>query len=259
MSTSVRAANKDIHPSSQIQIVGRAAGILFGAMTQLVFLLVAWNLFQFLRFGAPSVGETWLLRDILLALQFAIVHSLLLHPSTKRRITRWFPAELYGCLFCVATMISLSLLFVAWRRSPGVLWDFVGAAKGCVLAGFYFSWFGLFFSLAQSGLGYQTGLVPWWNWMRGQKSPPRKLCETGIYAVLRHPVYLCFLGLIWCTPTMTWDHVVLTSLWTNYVFLGSHLKDERIAYYLGETYRNYQARVAGYPFILWGPLGKRRV
>ena len=38
--------------------------------------------------------------------------------------------------------------------------------------------------------------------------------------------------------------------------MGSHLKDRRLLYYIGEPYRQYQERVAGYPFIPAGPLGK---
>ena len=58
---------------------------------------------------------------------------------------------------------------------------------------------------------------------------------------------------------MTADHVVLTGLWTVYIFLGSYLKDERLAFFLGNRYRDYQQRVPGYPFLYRGPLGCRKV
>jgi hypothetical protein len=75
--------------------------------------------------------------------------------------------------------------------------------------------------------------------------------------LLRHPVYLSFLGLIWFTPVMTFDHAVLTGIWTVYIFIGSILKDERLRYYLGESYAGYMSQVAGYPGIFIGPLGRR--
>ncbi len=76
---------------------------------------------------------------------------------------------------------------------------------------------------------------------------------------LRHPVYLSFLGLIWFTPRMSVDHAILTGIWTVYILVGSHLKDQRLAYYVGATYRHYQQQVAGYPLVFSGPLGRHPV
>src|SRR5262249_3466045 len=47
-----------------------------------------------------------------------------------------------------------------------------------------------------------------------------------------------------------------TGLWTVYILVGSHLKDRRLLFYLGDVYRRYQARVPGYPLVPFGPLGK---
>ncbi len=58
---------------------------------------------------------------------------------------------------------------------------------------------------------------------------------------------------------MTLDHAVLTLLWTVYLFVGSYLKDERLAFYMGEEYRLYESRVPGYPFLKRGPLGLRPI
>jgi hypothetical protein len=46
-------------------------------------------------------------------------------------------------------------------------------------------------------------------------------------------------------------------VWTAYIAVGSYLKDERLAFFLGRTYREYQERVPGYPLIGFGPLGRR--
>lgn len=126
-------------------------------------------------------------------------------------------------------------------------------------AGFYGAWVGLFYSLYLSGLGYQTGLTPWWYWLRRQPQPRRQFEIRSLYRWLRHPIYLSFLGLIWFTPRMTWDHVLLTTIWTTYIFIGSYLKDERLAYYLGDSYRRYQEQVVGYPLMFFGPLGRRKL
>ena len=237
---------------------GRRVGVAFGLATQMGFLITVGFLFVFLRYGRPSDSLPWVWRDSWLALQFAVIHSLTLHPRTRRWLSNYLPRELYGCLFCVFTCLCLAAVFVGWRGSPRVIWQMSGVAAVGMVAGFYLSWLALLYSLAISGLGYQTGLTPWWYWVRRQPAPRRSFVVHGAYRWIRHPIYLSFLGLIWFTPRMTWDHALLTAIWTVYIFVGSYLKDERLAFYVGAEYRRYQADVSGYPFLVWGPLARRR-
>jgi protein-S-isoprenylcysteine O-methyltransferase Ste14 len=195
--------------------------------------------------------------DLLLALQFAIPHSVLLHPRFRSLFKRWLPAELHGAFFCLCTCLSLLLLFSCWQTSPGVLWELEGGAAAVVLACFHFSWAALLYSISLTGLGYQTGLTQWGHWYRGIPAPRRDFQARSLYRYLRHPVYLSFLGLIWFTPVMTFDHLVLTGTWTLYIFIGSILKDARLLYYLGDSYADYMSQVAGYPGVFFGSLGRR--
>ena len=121
---------------------------------------------------------------------------------------------------------------------------------------FILCWPTLIYSLSLTGLGYQTGLTPWWSWVKGRKPPRRAFEPRSLYRLLRHPVYLSFLGLVWITPVMTLDRAILTAIWTGYIFLGSYWKDRRLLYYIGPPYRQYLARVRGYPFMLAGPLSR---
>ena len=236
---------------------GRALGISFGLGSQVLFLATVWYLFWFLRDGGGSPSRGSLALDALLALQFAIPHSGLLLPRTRKLVTRFLPGAFYGCLNCSVTCLSLLAVFHWWHSSPVVLWQAEGVTATLVSAGFYASWVALFYSLYISGLGYQTGLTPWWYWFRRQPAPRRQFEERGAYRWLRHPIYLSFLGLVWFTPRMTLDHAVLTGIWTAYIFVGSYLKDGRLTYYLGDQYRDYSSRVSGYPLVGFGPLGKR--
>jgi methanethiol S-methyltransferase len=248
----------DDRPNSLRPFLSRSVGILFGIGTQLGFFATVWFLFFFLKDGRKAATERWFLVDLLLALQFAVIHSLLLLPTVKRSITRLFPSEFYGCLFCVATCLQLGTVFVAWQVSSGTLWNMTGIAALVMQVGFYASWIGLFYSLYLSGLGYQTGLTPWWYWLCRKPQPRRTFEARGVYRLFRHPIYLSFLGLIWFTPRMSWDHALLTGLWTIYIFIGSYLKDERLAFYMGAPYRRYQEQVVGYPLMFFGPLGRRK-
>jgi methanethiol S-methyltransferase len=242
----------------------RAFWIVFGVATHALFVLTVLRLFPFLEGRdritgllagrVSSAGTLWL--DALLAIQFALIHSWLLWPRTRARLTRQVPSPLYGCFFCVLTCGSLLLTIEAWQRSPVVLWRFSGVAGLSVGVGFLLSWAALFYSLSLTGLGYQTGWTPWWAWLRGRSLTRGWPEPRGVYRFFRHPIYASFLGLVWLTPTMTLDRAVLVAVWTVYIFVGSHLKDRRLVHYVGDPYRHYQARVPGYPLLPFGPLGK---
>ncbi|MBL8816730.1 MAG: hypothetical protein JNL58_11920 [Planctomyces sp.] len=229
----------------------RLPGLIFGLGTQACFAITVVSLFEFLRFGGIQESTDWLAIDMLLAFQFAIPHSLMLHPAVSRRLKRWIPSEFYGLVFCLVTCGSLHLLFQCWQTTSTLVWDLTATGKTFILCGFYGSWVMLFYSLYLSGLGYQTGLTPWLYWWNGKRLPRREFEERSLYRWFRHPIYLSFLGLIWFVPTMTLDHAVLTGVWTVYIFIGSWLKDERLEFFLGDSYRNYRGRVPGYPIFVF--------
>ncbi len=234
----------------------RSIGIGFGVLTHILFALTVWYLFRFLSGSLPAkAGPLWI--DLLLALQFAVSHSVLLYPAVRQRLVRWIGAPFYGLFFCCVTCVSLLLTFGLWRTSPITVWDFHSWPSEAARLAFYGSWVALFYSLHLSGLTWQTGLTPWWQWVRKTPAPRREFREQGLYRWFRHPIYLSFLGLIWFTPHLSLDHAMLTAVWTIYIFIGSWLKDRRLEYYLGEGYREYETRVPGYPLVAGGPLGKR--
>lgn len=236
----------------------RMTGILFGFSTQILFLITVWFLFWFLRDGAIiDQNGNWLLCDSALAVFFAVAHSIMLVPASRRHLSRWIPPAFYDSLFCVVTCLSLLLLFFAWRTSETTLWQATGWMESVIRVGFYASWGALFYSLSLTGLGYQNGWTPFYYWLRHQQSPRRQFKPRGAYKLIRHPVYLSFLGLVWFTPHMTLDHAALTAIWTAYIFYGSFLKDRRLERFVGETYRRYAAEVPGFPLVPFGPLARR--
>ena len=242
----------------------RAAGLAFGIGTHVLFAFTVWHLFWFLRGGPPTGAASpaevvrAVVIDVLLAACFAVPHSLLLLPNVRQTIiSRGLAGPLYGCFYCVATCVALLVTILCWQPVGLVLWRWPAAFADVVAWAFVGSWAALLYSLHLTGLGWQTGLTPWWSWVRGQPTPKRDFVERGAYRVLRHPVYLSFLGLVWCVPVVSLDRGVLIAIWTTYIFIGSMLKDRRLSFFLGDRYRDYQSRVPGYPGIPFGPLARQ--
>jgi protein-S-isoprenylcysteine O-methyltransferase Ste14 len=240
-------------------MIARALGAVLAVAAHLTLAVTVWYLFPFLMGGAAAdSGEAapgWWWRDALLVLQFALPHSTMLYPPVRARLERYVPRPLYGCLFTLTTGVCLLVLIHGWRASPVTLWALDGWPKLAVNAAYVLSWAGMVYGLSLSGFGQQTGWTPFWRWFRGLPPARREFAVRGAFRVLRHPVYLSFLGQVWFTPIMTADRALLVGLLTAYVAVGSVLKDRRLTFYLGDVYRRYQARVPGYP-LAWGPLGR---
>lgn len=242
----------------------RTAGILFGILTHALFALTVWHLFWFLKGVEPAAAAVRkgavmpaAAIDVCLAIAFALPHSLLLVPAVRKAVVgRGLVAPLYGCFYCVVTCVALLTTILCWQPLDIVVWRWPAPLDRVVSCCFVASWAGLLASLHLTGLGWQTGLTPWWHWVRGWPAPKRGFVEHGAYRVLRHPVYLSFLGLVWFVPVVTLDRAVLIAVWSVYIFVGSTLKDRRLVHFLGDVYRDYQARVPGYPGMPFGPLAR---
>lgn len=234
----------------------RAVGVFFGLANQVLFLATVWYLFWFLRESATPREGARLGWDVLLALQFCVIHSWLLHPAARRRIERFIAPAFYGTFFSAATCLSLLVTIGGWQTSSHVALRAEGAAAGLIVVAFYLSWLALFASLRLTGFGYQTGWTTFLAWWRGERPARRVFEPQGAYRWMRHPVYFSFLGLLWFTPVVSVDRFALIVIWTAYIGVGSYLKDQRLVYYLGDTYRAYQAQVPGYPWIAFGPWGR---
>lgn len=246
--------NPSLQGITQLRILQRIAGITFGIGTQLLFLVTVVYLFLFLRYGGTSLRQGWWWMDALLATGFAIPHSVLLAPPTQKWLRQWVPAGMLGCIHCCVTCITLLVMFHYWGGSDQVLWRATGIAEQAILGCFYLSWAALLYSLYWTGFGYQTGLTQWWYWFTDSKPPRRPFVTGGPFRWMRHPVYMSFLGLIWFTPVMTWDHAILTAVWTAYIYAGSYFKDKRLLRFIGDEYYEYGTRIAGLPWIGFGSL-----
>lgn len=242
----------------------RAVGIGFGLATHGLFAFTVWHLFWFLKgdptpadFATPATMARAAAIDGLLAAFFAVPHSVFLLPGIRRRIVAaGITSPFYGCFFCVVTCLALLVTILAWQPVGVVVWRWPRPIDQAVSWAFAFSWFALLYSLHLTGLGWQTGWTPWWCWIRGRPQPRRDFVERGAYRLLRHPVYLSFLGLIWFVPVVTLDRLVLIAVWSAYIYVGSVLKDRRLEHFIGEDYRDYQSRVPGYPGLAFGPLAR---
>jgi protein-S-isoprenylcysteine O-methyltransferase Ste14 len=71
---------------------------------------------------------------------------------------------------------------------------------------------------------------------------PVELKKSGLLGIVRHPMYLALLMILWCNVFKMADIVVNTVL-TIYIIIGTLLEEKKLVLEFGDTYVKYQSEV----------------
>ena len=80
------------------------------------------------------------------------------------------------------------------------------------------------------------------------------LVTSGLYRLVRHPLYLFGLLFIWLTPIMTVNMLIVYVALTIYIFVGAYFEERKLLREFGQTYADYQSRT---PMIIPGLIFRR--
>lgn len=205
----------------------------------------------------PTTVPTWraLLIDLLLLAGFSVQHSVMARPGFKRRWTAIVPAPVERSTYVLVSSTVTFLLCRAWQPLPGVAWSvesvaaqapwWAGFALGLVVllaASFHIDHFDL------------LGLRQTWTLLRGEPGRRVPFLVRGLYRLVRHPIYVGWLLLFWCTPHMRTDQLLLAAGMTAYVLVAIRLEERDLVAEHGALYRAYRQSV---PALVPRPAGVR--
>ncbi|MBZ0296027.1 MAG: hypothetical protein K8L99_25935, partial [Anaerolineae bacterium] len=147
---------------------------------------------------------------LLAVLAFGVIHSLLAGQSAKQalrqRLGNYTYHGLYRLLYNLLAVVTLlPAAYLILFRSGAVVWQITGWAAILCLVIQVVGLIGLSVSLLQIDLGQFTGLSQLLAYLRGQSLPlpTEPLQVNGVYRLVRHPLYLFSLMVIWPVLTMT--------------------------------------------------------
>ncbi len=226
--------------------------LLYGALCHGLFALaglaMVWGLFTGLTQTWGNVPWPWAaLTNALLLLQFPLGHSLLLTDRGRRVLSRLAPAP-YGTTLATTTYATIAsaqllALFTLWTPTGIVIWQAEGAAYWIMCALFAASWLILAKASFDAGPEVQGGWLGWTALAGGIKPVFPDMPETGLFRVIRQPIYAGFALTLWTMPTWSVDQVTLALAYTAYCLLAPRLKERRFTRVDGDRVRAYQARV----------------
>ena len=190
--------------------------------------------------AAATAGSPWaaVLADVALFSVFALHHSVMARTGAKAWLTRRVPRELERSVY----VWIASLLFLAGACSgspcPGRCGAPTSAPSGCAAR------------CSCSGAGSPCGrpacsIVLELAGIRQVIGRPSAvpLSAEGPFGLVRHPIYLGWLLIVFGTPEMTMGRLVFAVTSSAYLVLAIPWEERSLVESFGETYRAYQRQV----------------
>ncbi len=234
--------------------MANAIKILFGAtsylvglggLTYFVLFLGGWDFLpRHIDSGAAGSLASALVINLGLMLLFGLQHSVMARPGFKRVWTKVVPAELERATYVLTSGLFMLAFAAFWQPMGGVVWNVDTAGVREAIIALYA--FGFLFAVAATYMIDHFdlfGMSQVIRYVRKRPAPKAELRQVGLYRIVRHPIQTGMLLVLWCTPTMSATHFLLTVTMTAYVFVGLYFEERELVRTLGPAYEDYRANV----------------
>jgi protein-S-isoprenylcysteine O-methyltransferase Ste14 len=219
--------------------IGLSTAIGGGSLIAFFVFLYAGHL-NLVQLGLSDEGA--LLFDAGLSLCFFLQHSGMVRQAFRRLVGRLFPDAYSGAVYAISSGLVLFPAIVFWQ----------GTADGFTLQGWTRILSRVIFLLPLAGffwtakslrgidaLGIKAILAD----LRGRKPRPAPFTVNGPYRLVRHPLYLFSLIMIWSCPDLTTDRLLFNVLWSLWIVVGTVWEERDLVREFGDAYREYQRNV----------------
>ena len=188
------------------------------------------------------LGTALFVNTLLLAV-FAVQHSVMARPWFKQAWTRIVPVAAERSTYVLFSSLAMILLFVLWQPMGGVVWTVQdNAARIAFYTAFGFGWALVLVSTFAIDHFDLFGLRQTWRYARGVRYEPPEFKEPMLYRIVRHPLYVGWLFVMWATPTMTVAHLFFAVVTSLYILIAIQFEEHDLRNAHPE-YDNYKRRV----------------
>ncbi len=185
---------------------------------------------------ARARGGWWpVVADAALLTGFAAHHSLFARASVKHALARAIPDRLLRPVYVWIASLLLIGVGLAWQTVGGSLYHIEGAAAwmfaAVQLSGFWM--------IARSVAAIRPLELAG---IRGP-SAAEELQIRGPYALVRHPLYLGWVLIVFAPAHMTGDRLVFAALTTIYLIVAIPWEERSLEQAFGASYARYRNQV----------------
>jgi protein-S-isoprenylcysteine O-methyltransferase Ste14 len=197
-----------------------------------------------LAFGVPASGAGTAVRAMLINIAlftvFALHHSLFARAGVKARVNALVSARLERSAYVWLASALFLVVCAAWQPLPGELWR-VEPPWSRVLVAVQLA--GMVVTLAASRQLDVLALAGIRQALGVRTTAPVGLLETGLYGLVRHPIYFGWVLMVWPTPHMTATRLVFAAISTFYLAIAIPFEERSLRRDFGADYEMYCRRV----------------
>jgi protein-S-isoprenylcysteine O-methyltransferase Ste14 len=220
----------------------RSFAIAGGTVFVFSLLYAAWSYAS--PFGLSTTGSTSVIApaavDIALFTAFALHHSVFARSRVRQWIAERVSSRLERSVYVWVASLLLLAVVAAWQPVAGDVWRF-SAPWSMVLGAVQLA--GVLVTLRASAALDVFSLAGVRQAFGAAAPPPSPLVETGLYRLVRHPVYFGWVLMVWPTPAMTGTRFVFAAISTLYLALAIPLEERSLRRQFGPAYSAYASKV----------------
>ena len=174
---------------------------------------------------------------------FAMHHSLFARSGFKNALTRVIPAALERSTYVWIASVMFIAVCAVWQPVPGVVWNLEGggglALRGIQLAAVIFT----VASARHLDILDLSGVRAALALPSSRPLQEMKLDDHGPYGLVRHPIYLGWIFIVWPAPFMNGTRLVFAAISTLYLFAAIPFEERDLHRTFGPAYGQYATRV----------------
>lgn len=221
-------------PSVHGRAIALAGGLFFAA--SLLYFLIRYRMFGLPAGEWTSSGWGPVVIDIGLFTLFAVHHSVFARTGLKAAVSARVSEPFERTTYVWISSLLFTLVLWAWVPVPGTLWQIEGPAQWLFHAGKIGGIVLTLLAAARLDPLELSGVRQAFGWpLRSD----RALVVTGAYRLVRHPIYLGWILLVWSVPNMTGTRLVFAAASTFYLLLAVPLEERQMRRELGQPYDEY--------------------
>lgn len=192
---------------------------------------------------------------LLIFLAFAIIHSLTVARWFKQLCARFFGEAFmrvwYRFLYSAVSGVTAAVaIYLIWQVPDRVIWNAPSWLRWLLhavqAAGFLFGIQAFQYLDKWEFMGFRQ---VWRYLAKGEVAgnlegmTDRELVTTGVYGIVRHPLYVAGIIIFTFSPNITVNGLTITVLADLYFIFGMFIEERRFLNIFGEQYREYRKKV----------------
>jgi protein-S-isoprenylcysteine O-methyltransferase Ste14 len=109
----------------------------------------------------------------------------------------------------ILASIQVTLLFALWTPSDVIWWRAMGAMLWFISSLYTIAWLLLLKAIWDASLALQTGFLGWWAIANDRAPVFPPMPTTGLFRIVRQPIYVAFALTLWTVPIWTPDQLAV--------------------------------------------------